>query len=207
MSGLTQKQLSILTFIEKYVEEKGYSPSYREIMSHFSLSSPGTVYKYIQILKRKKALEAEKGCGRSLKLKTTPATQKTTFTTDLEIPFIGHIEAGNPIEILPQSQSIPIPAFLVTHPEHTYALRIQGDSLNEEYFVDGDIILVEARTEAQSGETILATINETNTVILRYYPDGKQVRLEGKNSDYHSVIVRHEDIQIHGVLVGLIRAY
>jgi repressor LexA len=206
--GLTKKQHSILSFIESFAAEKGYSPTYRDIMTHFSLSSPGSVYKYVQILKRKNLLSAEKGCGRSIQSTTKPkALFKEPSVSIVEIPFIGHIEAGCPIEIFPQNHSIAVPKFLVPQPNTTYVLRVRGISFHEEHLDEGDLLLVEGRSEAEDGETVLALINRHETVILQYHREGTNIRLTGKNPHHHPVILRHENVQIQGVLVGLIRAY
>lgn len=207
-AGLTKKQYSILSFIETFASEKGYSPSYRDIMAHFSLSSPGSVYKYIQILKRKNLLSAEKGCGRSIQSTTKPKELiKEAPVSIVELPFIGHIEAGCPIEIFPQNHSIAVPKFLVPQPNTTYVLRVRGLSLQEEHLDDGDLLLVEGRSEAENGETVLALINRHETVILQYHPEGLNIRLTGKNPHHRPLVLRHENIQIQGILVGLLRAY
>lgn len=207
-AGLTKKQHSILSFIESFTSEKGYSPSYRDIMTHFSLSSPGSVYKYIQILKRKNLLSAEKGCGRSIQSMAAPkAPPQDSPTTTVELPFIGHIEAGCPIEIFPQNHSIAVPKFLVPQPDSTYVLRVRGNSLNEEHLDDGDLLLVEGRSEAEDGETVLALINRHETVILQFHPEEPNVRLIGKNPHHHPIVLHHQTVQIQGILVGLLRAY
>lgn len=209
-TGLTKKQYSILTFIESFVSERGYSPSYRDIMTHFSLSSPGSVYKYIQILKRKNLLSAEKGCGRSIHpaiVAAKAAPQDSHVSEALELPFIGHIEAGCPIEIFPQNHSIAVPKFLVPQPDTTYVLRVRGHSLCEEHLDDGDLLLVEGRSEAEDGETVLALINRHDTVVLQYHSEGSNIHLIGKNPHHQPIVLRQENIQIQGILVGLIRAY
>lgn len=206
---ITKKQHAILSFIESFVAEKGYSPSYREIMARFSLNSPGSIYKYIQTLKKKNLLSVERGCGKSLRpTKAEPDRPAETAPAPVvELPFIGHVEAGRPIEIFPKNQTVVVPKFLVQHPDSTYVLRVRGNSLVEEHLEDGDLLLVEARSEAQAGETVLALINKHDTVILLYHPEGPKVRLTGKNPQHHPIILRHENIQIQGVLVSLLRAY
>lgn len=205
MKGLTPKQQKILNFIQKFIRQEGHSPSYREIMKEFSLSSPGSVYNYIQILKRKEALSSEKNCSRTLM--PLEELSQPASSTHIELPFIGHIEALAPIETFPQSHTIEVPSFLVQNPALTYVLRIQGDSFHDELLADGDLLLIEARSEAQAGETVIAQVNKHDTIIQTYYPEGQYVRLEGKNSLHHPLILRHQDLLIQGILIGLIRAY
>lgn len=205
MKGLTQKQREILDFIQRFIRENGYSPSYREIMHHFSLASLGSVYKHIHTLKRKGVLNSDKQSSRSLHVLDSPLTTKPS--AEVELAFIGNLSAGYPVELFREPQLLTIPAFLVPHPEHTYILQIQGEGLQEEAIFDGDLILLEARQEAQTGETILALINQHDTTIKRYYPEGQYIRLEGRHLNSHPHILRADHLKIQGVLVGLIRSY
>lgn len=205
MKGLTPKQLEILKYIEEYIEKNQFSPSYREIMERFSLASPGSVYKYIRILKRKGVLKAEKHCSRSLALATP--SHLTTSRAEVELHLIGNVSAGYPIEMFVKSQTLTVPPSMINSPENTYVLRAQGDSFQDEFIQDGDLILVEARQEIQPGETILGLINQHDTVIKRYYSEDQYVRLESQHKNHFPLTIHREHIFIQGVLVGLLRAY
>lgn len=204
MKGLTSKQRDILQFIQNFINENRYSPSYREIMEHFSFASPGSVYKYIQTLKRKGLLSSEKQCSRSLMPYETTSPSKVD-KAEIELPFIGHLTGGYPIELFMQSQHLTIPTFMVPSPDKTYLLRVRGNQLYEEFIHDGDLLLVEARQEAQAGETIVALINQHEAIIKCYYPEGQYIRLEGHH--HQPMILRQTSVAIQGVLVGLIRTY
>lgn len=205
MKGLTPKQLEILQYIQGYIEKNHFSPSYREIMGHFSLASPGSIYKYIRTLKRKGMLTAENKCSRSLSL--TEPQKQMGMKSEIELPLIGNVAAGYPIEMFVKSQTLSVPVSMVHTPENTYVLRAQGDSFQEEWIQDGDLILVEARQEVQAGETILGLINQHDTIIKRYYLDGQYIRLESNHPNQQPLTLRSEHIFIQGVLVGLLRAY
>lgn len=205
MKGLTQKQREILEFIQRFIKENAFSPSYREIMYHFSFSSPGSVYKHIQTLKRKGVLDAEKQCSRSLAPIASPLTQQTK--AEVELAFIGNLSVGYPVNLFREPQMMAIPAFLVPNPEHTYILQIQGDGLQEDAIYDGDLILIEARQDAQTGETVLALINQHDTIIKRYYPEGQYMRFEGRHLQAHPLLLQADSVIIQGVLVGMIRSY
>lgn len=202
MKGLTQKQREILEYIQNYIDRYQYSPSYRDIMNHFSLASPGSIYKYIQTLKRKGALIGEKQCSRSI---LPTAHESSKRTSELQIPYIGNIAVGTPLEMFIQSQMISVPSFLVPHPENTYILKSQGDSLNDEWIADGDLIIVEARQEAQAGDMIVGLINQNEVIVKRYFPEGHYIRLEGNS--HHPLTIRAETLIIQGVIVGLLRSY
>ena len=205
MKGLTKRQREILDFIEAFIDKHHYSPSYREIQQHFSFSSLGTVYRHIQVLKRKGQISAEKKASRSMAL-AHEATKKETQGI-VELPFIGLIAAGSPIEMFPRTQTLSVPNFLVHTPENTYILRAQGDSLNEELICDGDLLIVEARQEAHAGEIVVAIINQHETIVKRYFPEGQYVRLIGHIANHQPIILNHESLLIQGILVGLLRLY
>lgn len=205
MKGLTETQQKVLNFIQEFIELHRYSPSYREIMEHFDFSSPATVYKYIRTLQRKGALTAEKHCSRSLSLTHTSHTSHKS--QDCKLPFIGNIINGYPIELFIQSQLIDVPKFLVPHAESTYLLRAQGESLHEELIGDGDLLLIEARQEAQAGELIIALVNQHDAIVKHYYPEGQYIRLESAHTQLKPLILRHEDLLIQGAIIGVIRTY
>ena len=206
MKGLTKRQQEITHFISEFIAIHRYSPSYREIMRHFGFKSLGTVYRHLSVLKRKGFLLSEKNCSRSLSL-AHQLPSKVTELSELTLPLIGQIRGGRPIETFAKSLSVSIPKTMVHSPERTYALRVQGESLAEEFIADGDLLIVEAREEAHAGETVLALINKHDTVVKRYFPNGNYVRLLGNNPLHHPIHLKKEDVRIQGILVGLQRTY
>ncbi len=204
MKGLTKRQSELLDFVQEFIKTRRYSPSYREIMDHFHFSSLGTVYRHIKVLKRKGVLSGEKYGGRSIHL--AEVTKPMNSHGELELPFIGHISAGLPLETFPQSQKLAVPDFLVQAPDRTYALRAKGDSLNGELIADGDILLVEARNEAFAGETIVGHTQDHATIVRRYFPEGNYIRLEG-GAEQKPIILKTDDLVIQGVVTGLLRFF
>lgn len=203
MKGLTPKQREILNYIHDYIGQYSYSPTYREIMTHFSLSSPGSVYKHIQTLKRKGALLSEDKCSRSL----IPVEEAISpnVSKEIALPFIGNISAGYPIETFAQPQTLIVPSLLVSEVDNTYILQVQGDSLKDEMMADGDLLIVAAGIDVEAGDLIIGLINQHDTVVRKYYPEGQYIRLEGINND--PLILRAEAINIQGIVIGLIRNY
>jgi repressor LexA len=205
MKGLTPKQREILQFIERFVEERQYSPSYREIMERFAFRSPGSVSKHLHALKKKGAIVADKQSHRSI-LPVQQALQ-VKQTTDIQLPLIGNLTIGYPLELFERPQWIAVPAYLAPIPTHTYLLQVHGDSLMEEWILDGDYLLIEARQEIEPGEIILGLINQHDTVLKRYYPEGQYIRLESQHPQFQPLTVRLEHISIQGVMTGLFRIY
>jgi repressor LexA len=205
MKGLTPKQLEILQFIQRFIDQHHYSPSYREIMKHFDLASPGSIYKHVQTLQRKGVLATDKHSHRSLM--PIQASKPVQESSDIRLPLIGNLSVGYPLEVFMQPRMIAVPSSLVHAPDNTYILQVQGDALQEEWIQNGDLLLVEARQDIQPGEMILGLINQNDTILKRYYPEGQSIRLESQQATMPSLTVRCEHILIQGVLVGLLRLY
>lgn len=207
MIGLTKKQQEILSFIQDFIHRYQYSPSYREIMQHFGFASLGTVSKHVDALKRKGVITGERQSSRSIHPVQMENCQKNSF--EIELPFLGHLSAGLPIETFSQTQNLAVPEFLVSSSDRTYVLRARGNTLAEEMISDGDLILIEARSEAFAGELVVAFLSHDrgSTLVKRYFPEGNYIKLEGGASRLESLTVRPEDLQIQGVVVGLIRLF
>lgn len=206
MKGLTKRQRELIDFIQNFIANNRYSPSYREISHHFGFASLGSVYKHITTLKKKGALASESKVSRSVT--TVEPTENTAAEPhEIAVPLIGYIAAGMPIEMFSQSQQIQVPAGFVHSPEKTYALRAQGDSLSEEMIADGDVLLVEVRQYAHPGETVVALINGHDIIVKKYYPEGELVRLLSTHSHHNPILLRQDDIVVQAVVVSLLRTY
>lgn len=206
MKGLTKRQRDVADFIKEFIQTHHYSPSFREIMAHFDFSCVGSVSKHINALKRKGILHNEKNCSRSLAFQE-PIQPSSPPKHELELPLIGTIRAGMPIELFTHSQSVAVPEVLVHNRESTYVLRAKGDSLEEDMIINGDLLIVEARQEALAGETVIALINNHDIMVKQYYPEGSYIRLVGYNPHHHPIILHEENVAVQAVLVGLMRAF
>lgn len=200
-SSLTKSQRKILDYVTAYIEDKGHSPTFREIQSHFRFASLGSVYNYVTILKKKGLLLDQKRSSISLQI------EEKVQTTDLLLPLMGTLAAGFPIETFPQSQFISVPRSLVQNPDDTYLMRVKGDTLIYDHIIDGDLLLIEPRSEAQEGELIVASIDQNETIVKRYFPEGPYIRLESSDSRHEPIILNAQELIIHGVIVGLMREY
>ncbi len=206
MKGLTKRQIEILHYIQSFINTHSYSPSYREIKQHFGFNSLGTVYNHIKLLKRRGALQAEAHTSRSLLPADTPQVVKSDFSI-VSLPYIGNIKGGEPISTFSQAQTLDVPASLVQAADKTYVFRIMGDALIDEHLLDGDLILVEARHEANPGETVLATLQHDEIVIKQYYLEGPYVKLVSRSALHPPCIMHESELIIQGILVGLLRSY
>ena len=212
MKGLTPRQRQVVTFIEHYVAQNAYAPSHREIMQHFGLKSVGSMHKLLQRLKQKGVLKSQTRTGRSLQIAEDvvpiimPIKQEVQ-AKELELLLIGLITGGSPIELFAHPQKVYVPEHMVHHPEYTYVLRVAGDSLNDEWIADGDLLIVEARQEIHGGETVIGLINQHDTLVKRYYSEGMYIKLVGNNPNHKPLMVNVKDFQAHGVVIALLRLF
>jgi repressor LexA len=201
--ALTRRQREIYDFIRGFVSEKGYSPSLEEIGEHFDLSSVATVHKHVQHLVEKGMLKKAWNRSRSVEpIEPEPVAGGLT-----SLPLLGTVAAGQPIEAVEVDESIDVPPELVTGRGRHYALRVAGDSMIEDQICDGDYVVVESREEARDGETVVALVAGSDVTLKKLYRDGPHVRLEPANERLQPIVVPAEDVQVRGIVRGLIRRY
>ena len=207
MKGLTKRQEEVLSFIEEYIEDRGYPPAVRDIAKHLNLVSAAGVHKHIRALVKKNYLTKADYLSRSLKVVHRPPSRPRQAAM-VEMPLAGYVAAGQPIEAVQQDQeTIKVPAHLLTVPEGNYVLRVRGESMIEEYIQDGDFVVMESRESAENGEMVVALINNQEATLKRLYREKDQIRLQPANSAMDPIYVRAADIRIQGVVVGIWRRY
>ena len=199
--ALTRRQREIYDFIRSFVADKGYSPSLEEIGAEFGLSSVATVHKHVHHLVEKGFLRKAWNRSRSVEPVDEPSSDLVS------LPLLGIVAAGVPIEAIEVPERIDVPSELVPKRGESYVLRVRGDSMIEEQIRDGDYVVVESRAEARDGETVVALIRDQDTTLKKLFRNGRSVRLEPANANLDAIEVPAEDVQVRGVLRGLIRRY
>jgi repressor LexA len=199
--ALTRRQREIYDFIRRFVEEKGYSPSLEEIGAAFGLSSVATVHKHVQHLVEKRFLRKAWNRSRSVE------PIEPSGAGSLALPLLGSIAAGRPIEAVEVAETIEVPRELVPRRAESFVLRVRGDSMIEDQIRDGDYVVVESRPEARDGETVVALIRGEDATLKRFYRRGPSVRLEPANAAMKPIELPAQDVQIRGVVRGLLRRY
>ncbi len=197
MLGLTKRQTEIADFIESFQTSRGISPTYREIKQHFNFSSLGTVYSQIKRLKQKGVLQGEG--ARALTLVTAPSRER-------ELPLVGKLAHGMPLQTSTQITHLLIPLYLIPEGE-CYLIRVEGNGLFEELIMEGDILLIEPRDSFEEGELVLALVDEMTTLIKKAYSDPPYIRFESVNAQVQSIILREDHVQIQGIVSSLLRNY
>lgn len=204
-SYLTERQKAILEFIAEYQQQHGISPTHREIREEFGYSSFGTVYKHLKLLQEKGFLQRDWNQKRGLEL--VRAIPGSPLATQTEMPFLGVIAAGQPIETFPSPEKMEVPNHLFTgQAADHYVLRVAGESMIQEGIHDGDLVIVLRRERAQPGEMVVALVNGEAT-LKRFYPEGATIRLQPANPDMLPILVPAQDVKVQGVVVGLMRKF
>ena len=201
MAMLTRRQKELLDYLERHIEEHGYAPTLEEIGREFGLTSLATVHKHLTNLESKGLIHRRPGHSRALEM-----VQKPRSRPSVELPLLGAAAAGAPIEAVLANETISVPAELVRRPE-SFALKVRGDSMCEAGILDGDVVIVESRPTAESGQTVVAEIDGEATVKRFHRERGGRIRLQPANERYEPILVRERDVAIRGVVVGLLRRY
>lgn len=203
MEHLTDREKDILAYITKTLSEKGYSPSVRDIKSALSIRSTSTVHTYLQRLEEKGLLSKENGKSRTLRV--DPAYQ-ASIGIHSRIPILGRVTAGMPILATENFDGyVNFPTVKENgRTEGLFALRVYGTSMIEAGILDGDVVIVEKTETADSGEIVVAMIEDEATVKTFYKEDG-HYRLQPENSTMQPIIVN--SVQILGRVITSLRYY
>jgi repressor LexA len=199
--ALTRRQREIYDFIRSFVAEHGFSPSLEEIGAHFGLRSVATVHKHVHHLVEKNYLR--KAWNRSRSVEPIEEERRGPVT----LPLLGTVAAGTPIEAIEGNESIEVPQEMAGKPGERFVLQVRGDSMIEDQIADGDWVVVEQRSEARDGETVVALVGGSEATLKRFYRRGSQVHLVPANENMAPIEVPAEQVAIRGVLRGLIRRY
>lgn len=209
MKDLTKRQREVLEIIERTVRSKGYPPSMREITAQLNLASAAGIHKHIKALVKKGFLSKENYLSRSLRIVRDEQRAGNGASPELvELPLVGTIAAGRPIEAIPQQQeTLHLPSTLLSGPrERHYVLRVRGNSMVDDGILDGDYVIVEARETARDGEVVVALWDKEAT-LKRFYREDGRVRLQPANASMEPIYVTGGDLRIQGVAVGVWRHF
>ena len=201
MQPLTKRQREILDFLNEFIEQNGYAPSLEEVGRRFGLSSLATVHKHLTNLQEKGFIKRAWNRSRSVELVPT-----RVGTRAVDLPLLGNVAAGVPIEAVVGTETVAVPENLVGKRE-TYALRVRGDSMIDEQIRDGDVVIVEDRKTADNGEMVIALLRGTAVTLKKFYRDNGRIRLQPANERVQPLVVDANLVQIQGVVVGVVRRY
>jgi len=198
---LTKRQREILDYLNEFIQHHGYAPSLEEIGRRFALSSLATVHKHLKNLEDKGCIKRVWNKSRSVELIAT-----RTGTRSAEIPLLGRIAAGLPVEAIPSNESVSVPEEFIGIRD-AYALRVQGNSMMDEQIRDGDIVIVEDRKKAYNGETVIALLDGSNVAIKAYFLEDNNIRLQPANPALPPLLLKPDAVHIQGVVLAVMRRY
>ena len=202
MLPLTKRQREILDYLNEFIQQHGYAPSLEEIGRKFGLSSLATVHKHLTNLQEKGLIKRAWNRSRALELVPTEVTVKA-----VELPLLGRVAAGTPIEAITSSETIFVPENMVGRRD-TYVLQVKGDSMIDEQIRDGDYVIVEDRKSARDGEMVIALLGGENATLKKLFREGGgKVRLQPANARMKPIFVDQDDLKIQGVVIGVLRKY
>src|SRR6476646_9309512 len=201
MLPLTKRQREILDYLNDFIQQHGYAPSLEEIGRRFGLSSLATVHKHLTNLQDKGFIKRAWNRSRSVELVPSRVGGRS-----VELPLLGYVAAGVPIEAVAGSETIAVPEDLVGKRD-TYVLRVKGDSMIDEQIRDGDYVIVEDRRTADNGEMVIALLNGSDVTLKKLYREHGRIRLQPANPAMQPIIVQADQVQIQGVVIGVMRRY
>ncbi|HKG46279.1 MAG TPA: transcriptional repressor LexA [Pyrinomonadaceae bacterium] len=202
---VTAKQRRIYEFIRRYIDSNQEAPTIAEIGRQFQMRSSASVHAVLTALEREGLIKRIPNVSRGIQI--VQQKEGAGGDDDNEIPLLGTVAAGQPIEAILSHDTISVPKDLQGH-GRTFALRVRGESMIEENIQDGDVIIVQSQKTAENGQMVVALIDGSYATVKKFYRDPDFIRLEPANPQFKAIFIKTpERIQIQGVVRGLIRKY
>jgi repressor LexA len=199
--SLTKRQREILDYVDSFLDNYGYSPSFEEIAKFFGYSSLATVHEHLSNLEQKGFIRKDYNRSRSLTL------VRAEGTLSVELPLLGTVAAGLPIEAIEQQETIAVPHDMLRG-ANNYVLRVKGSSMVDEQIRDGDYIIVNSRQTAENGEMVVALVGGDSATVKKFYHEsGGRVRLQPANETMQPMYYDAEEVEIQGIVIAVIRKY
>ncbi|HEX5385978.1 MAG TPA: transcriptional repressor LexA [Gemmatimonadales bacterium] len=200
---LTKRQSEILTYLQSHIRAEGFAPSFEEIAEQFGFQSLATVHEHLTNLERKGYIRRAYNESRAIELLPPRGTTVAT-----EIPLLGKVAAGTPIEALMQQETLAVPDAMLPRRGPNFALKVAGNSMVDEHILDGDFVVVHGKQSAENGELVIALVNGAEATVKKFYREaGGWIRLQPANATMQPLRFHERDVLIQGVVVGVIRKY
>lgn len=212
--ALTRRQKEVLDFIVGFINSNGYSPSFEEIAGGVGLASIATVHKHLTALDSKGYLKRSFNQSRALdvapkyfrELRQQQRNAAVAPMPQPEMPLLGTIAAGRPIETYPQPETLSFAPF--TGSKDVYALEVRGESMIEDHIMPGDYVLVERTDRVRDGEIVVALVDGAESTLKRLYREpGDKVRLQPANSSMEPIFLPALSVEIQGRVLAVHRRY
>lgn len=200
---LTRRQREILDYLNEYSAEHGYAPSFDEIAERFDYASLATVHEHLSNLERKGYIKRSYNESRAIEI-----LPSDVFPKAVELPLLGAVAAGLPLEAQTTGETISVPDAFVRRSGNHYVLRVRGNSMIDAQIADGDFVVVQEKPAADNGEMVIAMLGDSSATVKRYYRerDGR-IRLQPANDTMQPIYVNEHEVSVRGVVVGVLRRY
>jgi repressor LexA len=200
---LTKRQRQILDYLTNYGSEHGYAPSFEEIAQHFNYNSLATVHEHLSNLERKGYIKRSYNESRAIEI-----LPSDVMTSAVELPLLGAVAAGAPIEAATADETVAVPQGFVRRGGNHYVLRVRGNSMIDDQIRDGDFVVVHDRQAADNGDMVIAMLDWASATVKRYYRerDGR-IRLQPSNEQVAPIYVQENQMRVQGIVVGVLRKY
>lgn len=199
--ALTRRQRQVFDAIRSFIAKRGYSPSLEEVGASLGLSSVATVHRHVERLVEKGLLRKDPNRSRSVEVVEAEAPPSVS------LPLLGVVSAGAPLEVFENPETLVVPRDLVGRRKGSFVLRVRGDSMIDEQIRDGDYVVVESRSEARDGEVVVALVRGREATLKTLQRKGDRVRLVPANRELSTLEVPASEVEIRGVVRGLVRLY
>ncbi|MBN1994759.1 MAG: transcriptional repressor LexA [Anaerolineae bacterium] len=197
---ISDKQREMLAFIENFVDENGYPPTYEEIRAGLNISSKSLVNYHLDVLENAALLTRSPNTPRGIRL----AGENET----VQVPLMGLIAAGPPTDFIEEDnrEAIELTYDIVPNRNDLYALKVKGDSMIDALVHDGDIVIMQHQVQAENGEMVaVRLIDQNQTTLKRFYRENGHVRLQPANPNMAAMFVKPEAVAVQGKVVAIIR--
>ena len=203
---LTIKQKKLLDYIKSYYQDKDLFPTFDEMKDNLNIKSKSGIYKLLSSLEDKGYIRKTPHKARAIELNDFRKSSNEADKTNL--PFLGRIAAGNPIEAITGSfEQISVPNYLINNKKEHFTLEVNGDSMIEEGIHDGDIVVISKTNLAETGDIVVALIDENEVTLKKFRSFKNSIALEPSNKNFKTRIFGKDRVKIQGKLVGLIRKF
>ena len=196
---LSPKKQRFVDFVKSFTTNHNRPPTFVEIMDGLSINSLGTINWYVKELEKLGVLKRMNGFNGKRSLSVLERQMNNT------LPLLGLIAAGYPLEVFEDTESIEVPSYLVD--PNNYALKVNGQSMQDDGILDGDFVIIHKTETANTGDTVVAYVNNEAT-LKEFHINKKSIELHPKNSDFAIIKINNEDdFRIGGIVLGVIRKY
>ena len=203
MEKLTGRQSFILDILKKMIAKNGYPPTVREIGEEAHLSSPATIHFHLKQLEEKGYIKKDDNKNRTLEI-LVPNEYLNKDEKIVDVPLLGKVTAGNPIEAIEMpDEYFSLPANLIAKKDEIFTLKVSGESMINVGIYDGDILIVERKSTARNGETVVAMNDNNEVTVKTFYKENGYFRLQPENDTMDPIILK--ECTILGKVVGLYR--